>query len=124
MIISFSSKILDFFKENYPTLGIFFENNNLEKDKSQYEQLQNNLTQVIGIQLTNKRQEWHIDSRIFYLKQNTETLQTITNKSITHSILFDNFDFLTLDAEQITGCDRSLLKGIHSKSWSLFKNKF
>lgn len=124
LLYSFSPKILEFFKEEYPNLGIFFENNQLELDKSQYIQLQKHITQVIGLHLTKKRQDWHIDSRIFYLKQNNNSLKTITNKSLTHSILFDNFDFIALDAEQIVGCDMSLLQSIHVKSWSLFKNKF
>jgi len=123
-LYSFSQKILEFFKQDFPNLGIFFENERLETDKILYEHLQKQITQVIGIQLNERRQDLHIDSRIFYLKQKMDSLKTITNKSLTHSILFDNFDFLTLDAEQIVGCDRSLLQGIHNKSWSLFKNKF
>lgn len=124
ILYSFSQKILEFFNQEFSSLGIIFENDRLEIDKTQYEHLQKHITQVIGIQLNDKRQDCHIDSRIFYIKQNTDSLKTITNKSLTHSILFDNFDFLRLDAEEINGCEKSLLQGINTKCWSLFKNKF
>jgi len=123
-LYSFSEEILRFFKESYPNLGIFFENNELETNKEQYTQLQKYITQVIGIQLQDKRKDWHIDSRVFYLKQQVNSLETIKNKSLTHCILFDNYDFISLQVDKIIGCNLSLLKGIQTKSWSLFKNKF
>ena len=86
--------------------------------------MQKSITQVIGIQLEDKRKDWHIDSRVFYLKQKVESLETIKNKSLTHCILFDNYDFISLQVDQIIGCNLSLLNGIQTKSWSLFKNKF
>ena len=120
-LYSFSSNILDFFNNHYPTLGIFFENYEIEQQEIVYTELQKNITQVIGITLEDKRKECHTDSRIFYTKKNNISLQKLTEKSLTHLILFDNYDFLTLHTEQI---NLESLKEIRKKCWSLFKNKF
>lgn len=123
-LYSFSQEILEFFRHSYPNLGLFFENDKLEVDSNQYTKMQQAITQVIGIQLQDKRQDWHIDSRIFYIKQNINSLENITNKTLTHHILFDNFDFLSLQAEQIIGCNIQSLNTIQKKGWTLLKNKF
>lgn len=121
-IYSYSDKIISFFSENYPSLGLFFENKQLEESIQTYTQFQQNITQSIGIILEDKRKNWHNDSRIFYVMENKHILDRLNSQSITHSILFDNYDFLIIKGEQIT--DIELLEPILCKSWSLFKNKF
>ena len=123
-IYSYSTQILQYFADTFPTLGLFFESDILENDKVTYTNLQKNIKQIIGITLENKRMDWHIDSRIFYSKKNDISLEKITNKSITHSILFDNNDFLIISYNQLNTNTNNILHTLQEKAWSLFKNKF
>lgn len=123
-LYSYSNQIMDYFSTSFPNLGIFFECDALETDKGIYTNLQKHINQIIGITLDNKRMDWHIDSRIFYSKKNNIPVDQYTNKSITHSILFDNNDFITLSYTDFNTSTLTNLKSIRDKAWSLFKNKF
>ena len=123
-LYSYTNQIVDYFSNSFPNLGLFFESDILETDNKIYTNLQKRIKQIIGITLENKRMEWHTDSRIFYSKKNEISLEKITNKSITHSILFDNNDFLILSYSQLNLNTSHKLELIREKAWSLFKNKF
>ena len=56
-LYSYSSNIVAFFREHYPTLGIFFESRDLERHSDSYTHLQKDITQTIGIVLEEKRQQ-------------------------------------------------------------------
>lgn len=123
-LYTYSNKIINYFTHSFPNLGLFFECDTLEKDKAIYTNLQKHINQIIGMTIEDKRLDWHIDSRIFYSKKNNISLDQYSNKSITHSILFDNNDFLTMSYIDINTPSITNLKSIRDKAWSLFKNKF
>ena len=123
-LYTFNTTIVDFFKDQYPTIGIFFESRDLENNKDDYVNLQRNIIQTVGLTLQNNRQEHHIDSRIFYNKSITNIDTHLSNKSLTQYILFNNYDFITLHNSIINKYSHQDLVSISNKSWSLFKNKF